>query len=118
MPNPPSEAAHVKPFATYLTATNGGRTHTDLSEKLHELTEAVLRTGKAGTLTLTIKVDADNVDNRRLTSAELVVLKPPRGEARKSVFWADDDGNLIRNDPSQLDFGDLRPATAPEQRPA
>lgn len=104
---------HIKPFASYLTETNQGRTHSELSEKLHELVEAVLRTGKAGTLALTVKVDADNVDNRRLVISEVVVAKLPTGPARKSVFWSDDKGNLVRNDPSQLQFGDIKPVVSP-----
>jgi hypothetical protein len=104
---------HIKPFASYLTDTNQGRTHSELSEKLHELVEAVLRTGKAGTLALTVKVDADNVDNRRLVISEVVTAKLPTGPAKKSVFWANDKGNLVRNDPSQLQFGDIRPVAPP-----
>lgn len=110
---------HVKPFSAYLMASNSGRTHSELSDKLHELTEAVLRTGKPGTLVLTIKVDADNTENRRLSISEVIASKPPRPVAKKSIFWSDSDGNLVRNDPSQLQFGDLRDASpSPEEKQA
>lgn len=117
-PTPAPENAHVKPFAAYLTATNSGKTHLALSEKLHDVAEAVLRTGKPGTITLTVKIDADDVDSRRLAITETVAAKLPVGTAKKSVFWADDDGNLVRTDPTQLSFGDIRSADAPTDRRA
>lgn len=105
-----SEPVQVRPFAAYLTETNKGRTHNDLSEGLHALTEEVLRTGKPGTLTLTVKVEADDTESRRLVVSETVTVKPPKPTARKSVFWADSDGNLARTDPGQLSFGDIHVA--------
>lgn len=109
----------VKPFATYLTLTNKGRTHADLSEGLADLTEEVLRTGKPGSITLTVNVKADDAESRRLVVSETVALKLPKPSARTSVFWADRDGNLVRADPAQLDFGDIQavpdtPTTAKE----
>lgn len=98
------EDKHIKPFGLYLKTTNRGRTEADLSAKMHELIEQVLETGKKGTLTLTITVDADDADARRLVLTEKVVSKLPQPDPRKSIFFADDTGNLTRNDPSQLTF--------------
>jgi hypothetical protein len=116
-PTPPAEETpvQVKPFAAYLTATNGGRTHTQLSEGLHHLVDEVLRTGRMGTVTLTVSVKADDVEARRLIVTEAVAVKLPKMDPRKSVFWADDDGNLARSDPSQLSFGDITAVPAPDQ---
>lgn len=97
----------VKPFSAYLVATNKGRTHRDLSEGMVDLTEEVLRTGKQGSLTLTVNVKVDDAESRRLVVSETVALKMPKPTARTSVFWADGDGNLVRADPSQLAFGDI-----------
>lgn len=107
-----AEERQVRPFAAYLTETNKGRTHGDLSSGLNELTEEVLRTGKAGTITLTVKIEADDTETRRLVVSETVVVKLPKATARKSVFWADSEGNLARSDPAQMSFGDL--AVAPD----
>jgi len=98
------EPKQVKPFGLYLKTTNRGRTEADLSDKMHELIEQVLETGKKGTLTLTVTVDADDADARRLILTEKVVSKLPQPDPRKSIFFADDTGNLTRNDPSQLAF--------------
>jgi hypothetical protein len=111
--NPPDEGPQVVPFSVYLVATDGGRTHAELTSQLHELVEAVLRTGKAGQLQLLVKVSPEDVENRRLSIVETVTSKLPQRAAKKSVFWADDDNNLVRNDPSQLQFGDLRSADRP-----
>lgn len=106
----------VRPFAAYLTETNKGRTHTELSEGLHELTAEVLRTGKKGSLTLTVSVEADDAESGRLVVSELVAVKPPKPTARKSVFWSDQDGNLARTDPAQMTFGDIRVADKSERK--
>jgi hypothetical protein len=106
----------VKPFSAYVLATNNGKTHALLSEKLHDVTEAVLRTGKAGTLALTVRVEPDDIDSRRLSITEAVVAKLPQGTAKKSVFWADADGNLVRSDPNQLQFGDLHPVDSQDRK--
>ena len=108
MPTEQPENEHAKPFATYLQQTNRGRTHADLSEQFHELIQVVLETGKAGTLTLTVKVEADDADARRLVLTESVRSKLPQPTPRKSIFFADDTGNLTRNDPAQLAFGDIQ----------
>lgn len=102
------EDKHIKPFGLYLKTTNRGRTEADLSAKMHELIEQVLETGKKGTLTLTITVDADDADARRLVLTEKVVSKLPQPDPRKSIFFADDTGNLTRNDPSQLAFDGIQ----------
>lgn len=109
---PPDEPT-VVPFTAYLVTTDGGRTHAELTSQMHELIEAVLRTGKVGQLTLVIKVSPEDVENRRLSIVETIISKLPQRAAKKSVFWADDDNNLVRNDPSQLQFGDLRSAERP-----
>lgn len=108
----------VRPFAAYLTETNGGRTHRQLSDAQHQLIEEVLRTGKSGTLTLTVTIAPDDVESRRLVISEKVTTKLPVASVKKSIFWANPEGNLVRTDPSQMSFGDIRPVAnaAPEQR--
>lgn len=112
------DSVRVRPFAAYLTETNKGRTHAELSEGLHDLTAEVLRTGKKGSIQLTITVEPDDVESRRLTVSELVAVKMPRPTARKSIFWSDDDGSLVRSDPMQMSLGDIQavPTTTAERK--
>jgi len=104
----PDELAHddtvIQPFAAYLQLTNKGRTHADLSNLLHELIQEVLDKGKAGSLTLVVKVEPDDVYSRRLYVTENVSSKLPQPQVRKSIFFADETGNLTRTDPAQLAF--------------
>lgn len=46
----------IRPFIDTLTALRYGELHDELSEKLNELVAACADTGKAGTLTLTLKL--------------------------------------------------------------
>lgn len=103
-----NEERRVRPFAGWLTETNRGRTHADLSDGLHQLVETVLQLGKPGELILRVKVGVLDGDSRQVSVAESVQVKLPQPEARKSIFFADDDGNLSRTDPAQLSFGDIK----------
>lgn len=110
------DARRIRPFAASLQEMDRGRTHADLSEALHDLTAAVVEHGKAGELSLRIKVAPLGADTTQLKVTAAVAVKLPRPEPHPSIFWADDDGNLSRNDPQQLAFGDLHAANTPATR--
>lgn len=106
----------IRPFADALIELSGGRTHTELSEQLHDLIAAVRDTGKKGSLTLTITVSRmKNASENTLTVTDDVKAKLPAHDRNVSVFYADADGNLTRRDPNQLVFESLRevPAATP-----
>lgn len=95
----------IKPFAATLAELSGGKVHTRLSEQLHQLTGAVVATGKPGTLTFTLRLETlakGQSDTLRATATS--AIKAPEGDDAKlvSVFFADKAGNLTRNDPNQL----------------
>lgn len=106
-----TDTQQVRPFAATLQDIDKGRVHTDAGQHLHDLIEACLDTGKAGQLTITIKVKVAEPDERRLTVTGEVVSKIPRADPKAAIFWADSDGNLVRSDPSQHEF-DLSPVKA------
>lgn len=108
----------IKPFAAFLTTTNKGKTHAELSERLHELIGKVLDTGKSGAITLTVKVAAEDADARRLTVTETISVKLPQPDARKSLFFADPTGNLTRQDPLQMSFDDSPVRGVPSETPS
>lgn len=112
----PSDDTVIRPFADALIELSGGRTHTELSEQLHDLIAAVRDTGKKGSLTLTITVSRmKNASENTLTVTDDVKAKLPAHDRNVSVFYADADGNLTRRDPNQLVFESLRevPAATP-----
>lgn len=112
---PPEEAdgPRIRPFADFLVANDKGRTHAQLSEALHDLVAAVRDTGKAGTVTLQIKVAPLGKDVDQLKVTANVGLKRPAEEPRPSIFFADADGNLSRTDPNQPQIEGLRVAELP-----
>jgi antitoxin (DNA-binding transcriptional repressor) of toxin-antitoxin stability system len=95
----------VRPFAAILQEVAAGKLHTQLSEKLNELTEAVKATGKKGTVTVQITVEPVKKGNTNaLTVSGKTVAKIPEGDDANpsSVFFTDAAGNLTRNDPAQI----------------
>lgn len=88
-----------RPFADFLLTHARGDTHSRLSTDLQKLTRAVVDTGKKGTLQLTITVSPlKNTDRLEVTDA--VIAKIPELPRRASIFFADADGNLTRDDPN------------------
>lgn len=95
----------IRPFAATLQEIAGGTVHTRLSDQLQQLVTAVTDTGKKGTLTLQLTVaplKPGNVSNLVVTAK--TALKAPEGDdaAPSSVFFHDREGNLSREDPTQL----------------
>lgn len=100
----------VRPFADWLLEQSHGRTHTELGEGLRDLVAKCLETGKAGTLSLTIKVkpmDA-NDDQSPLVVSDEIRIKLPEHDRKASIFYKDKTGNLGKTDPNQLSFDSLR----------
>lgn len=103
------EQAQVRPFAAFLQEQSAGRTHEELSAKLHDLIVAVQETGKGGSLTLKIDVKPiPGAGKRTLTVTDAVAVKIPKTDRPKSIFFITDDGNLSRNDPTQPVITGLR----------
>lgn len=100
---------HVRPFAEFLQEHQKGTVHNELSDALNELTEAVLDVGKSGSLTFTVKMKpAGRGDSRAVMVTDAIVLKKPQGERADSVFFADKNNNLVRENPAQPSFESLR----------
>lgn len=106
-----------RPFAAVIQEQRSGLLHSELSHELASLVSAVLSTGKAGTLTLAVKV-TPNKDGVTVMVTDKVTVKMPEGERGAAVFFVQGDGNLVRRDPRQLEMplrevsreGDLRDA--------
>jgi hypothetical protein len=77
-----------------------GRAHDEASKLLKEAVEAVRRTGKNATVTvkLTVKPVANIPNAYKLSDAVSATIPE---DPRTSMWFADDDGALHRNDPNQ-----------------
>lgn len=103
----------IRPFADWLREQSGGDTHEELGESLHDLIARVRDTGKGGTLTLTISVKPLKDDLNVLIVTDEIKLKLPEHDRKGSMFYADDDNNLVRSDPRQMTFDSLREVPPP-----
>lgn len=95
----------MKSFAVQLSELNDGSTHAALSGDLAELLRTVQSTGRAGSLTLKIRV-APAVKNNHGTVDKVTVtadrkLELPKPESPSDFFWLTDDGETTRQHPRQ-----------------
>lgn len=99
-----TEDKEVRPFAAILQDIGGGRLAARASAQLAELTAAVAATGKKGQITLVLKVEPlKKADQNTLVVTGSSTAKVPEADdaSPTSVFFADDSGNLRRDDPRQ-----------------
>lgn len=91
------EAPPVPPkFSDFLNDHRGGALDIDLAEKLDEVVDAVLRTGKAGDVTLKLKV-AKNGDMMVQIIDDVNGKIPVLAEGR--LYFRGVDGRLTRDNP-------------------
>lgn len=103
----PAPEIRTRPFADFLREHAGGTTHNELSEGIQDLVAAVTATHKGGSITLTINVKPMKENHDALVVTDKVVIKKPSLDRKASVFFADADSNLVRDDPRQLKFEGL-----------
>ena len=104
---------HVRPFAEFLREHGRGRTHDELGEALHTLVARVKDTGKAGSVSLTVRVEPMKKDDRLLVVSDKIAIKLPEHDRPSGVWFVGKDGNLQRDDPDQLSFDGLREVPPP-----
>ena len=100
-PTPAETPNDPKPFSSWLIEQAGGKTESELTDGLRDLVNRVTDTGKKGTLQLTVTVGPMKEDPSMLVVSDEIKLKLPEHDRKASIFWTDDDGNLLRNDPNQ-----------------
>lgn len=99
MTEPSTTDTEPTAFSVFLAQHAKGRTHDELSEKLRALILAVQDIGKPGSLTL--KVAAKRVNDGQVELAAQVTTKLP-DIPQASIWFATNDGELTRDDPSQM----------------
>lgn len=107
----------MKAFSIFLQEINAGQTHAALTSDLAELLQAVKAHGRAGKLTLTIKVvpGSRGTDVDKITVTADRTLSLPKPELPTDFFWLTDTAEPTRKHPRQHDL-DLRDAA--DDRPA
>ena len=105
----------MKSFGLFLVDLNDGSTHAGLTADLAELLQTVKHTGRAGSMTLKIKVapaskGSSEVDKITINADRKLEL--PKPEQPSDFFWLTDDAEPTRHHPRQHAL-DLREAPAP-----
>lgn len=103
-------------FAMVLADCGRGRLHEQLTDKLREVTEAVMATGKKGKLTLTIDVARYPNDTGGVVSIKAAVKTVvPGAEDPASIFFVTESGDLTKDSP-QRDLGLREVGERPQAR--
>lgn len=93
-----------------------GEVLSDLAEAMREVTDAVIATGKGGVVTLKVKIHPASKGGALVVEDE-VKTTLPKESGEGSIFFADDKGNLLRDDPNQKTLP-LRSIEGGKQEPA
>ena len=94
----------MKAFNVFLNDLNDGSTNAGLTADLEELLRTVQHTGRAGSMTLKIKIvpaskGQQDVDKVNITAERKLEL--PKPEAPSDFFWLTDNGEPTRQHPRQ-----------------
>jgi putative lipoic acid-binding regulatory protein len=91
----------LRPFTDVLRDMRKGRVVAAATDGLAELVVSVLETNKAGKLTLELSVKPGTRGDNAVYVAAKVTVKSPRPDLPEALFFADADGSLLRDDPTQ-----------------
>jgi hypothetical protein len=99
-------------IAAFIAAHLNGRTAEEISTEFHQLLDAVRAHGKKGQLVITLVVDppANGVDSAPLPIGIESAVKAPKPTPVKSLYFLDNDGLPVREDPRQMPFDAFRSA--------
>lgn len=96
-----------EPSNAYLATVQrhrGGKALDEASAKLAEVVAAVVETGKAGTVTITLKIAPASRGNGAVTVTDEVTAKIPQSPRPDSFWFASEDGALSKDDPRQKEL--------------
>lgn len=99
-----------RPFDHTLREIRFGECLDELTAEIGKLVAAVGDTGKAGQITLTIKLKP--VGGGAIEVTDDIKAKIPTLPKGSSVFFATPENNLVRNDPRQPELSGLKEVAA------
>lgn len=101
---------HARPFSDVLAQQ--ARAHQEATDGFHEVIAAVAETGKAGSVTITLKVEPDKKAEGIFRVTDSVKVTIPKHDRATSIYFRDSTGNLTRNNPDQPELTGLRDVSA------
>jgi hypothetical protein len=88
-------------FSEWLQEHRKGHVDYEASEALQKVVEAVRETGKAGEVTVRIKVQPFKGDRNRMIVTDEIKAKAPDPDREAAIWYAAEGGKLQREDPRQ-----------------
>lgn len=108
----------MRPITDVLRDIRRGRAVEQATRLLAEVVRAVDETGKAGEVTIKMKVKPEKGGGSQKTITCEVKAKKPEADIPEAVFFSDPDGDLHRTDPAQSEmFSDASKGAVPSDRP-
>lgn len=92
-------------FAAFLASTRP-KSVIELGEELQRLVGRVIDTGKAGSLTYTVKIAPVDKQTDVLSVNDEIKVRLPEHTRQGSLAWPDADHNLTRHDPNTMPLFD------------
>lgn len=113
MSKKPKKTAGDVEFVEVIARLGRGATNREASEMLRELMKRVVATGKAGSLTLTLKVKQIKATEQTVIEDALKV-RQPEFDRPVTIGFPDEEGNFLRDDPNQRSLFEeaIEPLTA------
>ena len=91
-------------FESVLRTQRKGALLSELSEKMQSAVLAVREHTKEATVTVTFRITPANADASALSVTDEVKVKLPEPRKPNTLFYATDDGRLVRDDPHQTEM--------------
>lgn len=85
-----------------MSSIRGGSELTEATKAFREITKLVKETGKAGKITLVIDVMPDKQDDSVFKIEVDHTVKRPKKPKTYGLFFADETGRMVREDPRQI----------------
>lgn len=91
----------MRPITDVLRDIRKGRVVEAASEALAEVVRGVLDTNKAGEVTIKLAVKPQGKGDNAVVMSVKLSHKVPQADLPDALFFADLDGDLLRDDPTQ-----------------
>lgn len=99
-------------FAATLLNISKGLAHDKASALLTQAVAAVKEQGKAAELVMKVRIEPVKNNSRVVQITAATAAKIPQAPIAPTIFFADDEGGLHRNDPEQRELDYTAPATS------
>ena len=91
----------MRPITDILRDHRNGKLVAEASERFARVVLAVEETQKEGSITITLKVKPSKGEEGAFTVTPSVGQTIPERDLPNALFFADDDGSLVRESPTQ-----------------